>query len=291
MTTAEARFGAGPGIVAELAAVTRRLAAAGAASPALDARILMSHATGLDRAALVAARDRPLSAAEARHITDLTRRRAAREPVSRIIGRREFWSLEFRLGPAVLDPRPDSETLVQAVLDRVAGTGRDLRLLDLGTGSGCLLLALLAELPAAFGLGIDVSPAALQVAEGNARRLGLASRARFLAGDWARAVAGGFDAVVANPPYIPAAGLARLAPEVRDHEPPLALDGGADGLGAYRRILPDLARLLVPGGFAVLEHGAEQGPSVATLAREAGLTMLATHPDLAGRTRAVTLSA
>jgi release factor glutamine methyltransferase len=211
-------------------------------------------------------------------------RRAAREPVSYILGRREFWSLDFAVTPACLDPRPDSETVVEAVLAKLPDRNRAWRILDLGTGSGCLLLALLSELPNATGVGLDVSPEALGVALGNAHRLGLGNRARFMERDWARGLDGEFDVIVANPPYIPSAEIETLAPEIARYEPRRALDGGKDGLDAYRAIIPNLGRALAPGGFAALEIGATQAERVGRLAREAGFAAEC-RPDLAGRDR------
>jgi release factor glutamine methyltransferase len=207
-------------------------------------------------------------------------RRAGHEPVSRILGHREFWSLDFALGPATLDPRPDSETLVEAAL--AACPDRPLRVLDLGTGTGCLLLAVLHDRPAAFGLGVDRSEAAAGTARANARALGLADRAAFLVGDWATALDARFDLILSNPPYIPEAEIAALDPEVRDHDPHLALSGGADGLDAYRDLAVALPGLLVPGGTAVVELGIGQAADVAALFRAAGLDITATPHDLAG---------
>ena len=261
-----------------------RLAAAGVPSPRLDARLLVAHALGLDHTRLVAAPARALSAAERRRIARLVARRARREPVSRILGVREFWSLSFRVSPATLDPRPDSETLVETVLAHCRDRMLDREILDLGTGGGCLLLALLSELPAARGLGIDIVPEALRTARANARDLGLAGRARFARGDWADGVRRRFDLVVANPPYVAAGDMATLEPELA-YEPAAALAGGADGLDCYRRIAPDLARLLRPGGLAALEIGASQAAAVTALLAAAGLLAGAPVRDLAGHDR------
>jgi release factor glutamine methyltransferase len=214
------------------------------------------------------------------------RRRAAGEPLSRLRGAREFWSLDFALSPETLDPRPESETLVAAALDAVPDRAARLRLLDLGTGTGCLLLALLSELPNAWGLGIDRAAGAAATARANAVALGLASRAAFIVGDWGEALRGGFDFVVSNPPYIPSADIPALAPEVR-HDPLRALDGGPDGLDAYRALAPDLARLL--RGTALIELGAGQAPAAARIMRTAGLDVRGTRPDLAGIDRCLVL--
>lgn len=272
-------------------ALTRMFAAAGLDHPDLDARVLVGHATGLDHVALVAAADRPLTADERRSIAAFAERRLAREPVSRIIGQREFWSLSLRITPAVLDPRPDTETVVETALAALARDGaraRPWRIADLGTGSGALLLALLSELPAAIGIGTDRSPAALDVARDNARRLGLVTRARFVACDFGAALAGGFDLVVSNPPYVETGAVAGLAPEVREYDPRLALDGGTDGLNAYRTLAADARRLLTSSGHMVVELGAGQESAATSLFVAAGLAPVssAAH-DLGGLSRAL----
>jgi len=262
---------------------TAALAAAGIGEPRLEARWLVEALLGERRLE----RARALSAEEQARLDTALARRAAREPLDRIEGTREFWSLTFRLAPATLSPRPDSETLVSAALELLGDRARPWRLLDLGTGSGCLLLALLSELPAATGLGIDLAPAAVTAARENAARLGLAARARFLVDDWAQGQAGPFDLVVSNPPYIQSSDLASLEPEVRNFDPALALDGGADGLAAYRALLPQARRLLAPGGWLVLELGQGQATAVGDLAVAAGLTHVSTRDDLAGIARAL----
>lgn len=259
------------------------------AMPALDARLLLLDALGVEPAALVLEPVRPLGAEAARALTEAARRRMGGEPVSRILGEREFWGLPFALSPATLVPRPDTETVVEAALALAPDHGGARRLLDLGTGSGCLLVALLHEWPGAWGLGVDRSREALRTARGNAARNGVAARAAFAASDWGRAVDARFDLVVSNPPYIATGHLAGLAPEVRDYDPAPALDGGPDGLDAYRAILADAGRLLAPGGALVLEIGYDQGESVPELARALGWRHERTRPDLAGHPRAVTL--
>lgn len=258
------------------------LRAAGVPTPRLDAELLLAHALGVTRERLLIDAARPLAAAENVVFTALIARRVRREPVSHLLGRREFWSLDFAVGPAVLDPRPDSETLVETALNRIKDRAAPLAILDLGTGSGCLLLALLHELPKARGLGRDRSAAALAVAAKNAAALGLARRCRFDEADWGQGLIQKFDVVIANPPYLTRREIAGTAPEVRDFEPRLALDGGEDGLDAYRRLGPEISRLLKPEGFAAIEIGKDQGQPVRALFASAGLMMESGAHDLAG---------
>jgi len=271
-------------------ALARMFAAAGLDTPALDARVLVGHALGLDHAGLTAAAERVLDPAERERIAAVASRRLAREPVSRIVGMKEFWGLPLRVNPAVLVPRPETETVVAtalAALDRDGDRARPLRIADLGTGSGALLLALLSELPNAFAIGTDLSTAALALARDNARQLGLAARAVFVACDFAAALAGALDLIVANPPYVTSAELAQLAPEVRDHDPSLALDGGPDGLRAYRALAADAPRLIGATGHMVVEVGAGQADAVASLfAGQQPLDVTAAR-DLAGMSRAL----
>ena len=268
----------------------RRLAEAGIESARLDAQILIAAVLGGDPGALRFAEDRPVESRDGLRIENFLRRRAkTREPVSRILGTREFWSLDFRITPAVLDPRPDSETLIEAALTYFPNRAAPLAVLDLGTGSGCLLLAALSEYPNAAGLGVDASEKALAVAAENAGRLGLDERVELRKSDWAGAVPEAFDLVLCNPPYIAESDRAALAPEVARHDPPAALFAGPDGLDAYRAILPDLARLLAPAGRAVFEIGATQAAAVSEVARAAGLEVVAIKRDLAGRDRCVVL--
>lgn len=270
----------------------RRLLAAGVESARLDAQILIAAVLGAEPGALRFAEDRPVESRDGQRIENFLRRRAkTREPVSRILGRREFWSLEFRITPAVLDPRPDSETLIEAALENFPDRAAPLAILDLGTGSGCLLLAALHEYPNAVGLGVDASEKALAVAAENAERLGLAARSQFERGDWGRGLEASFDLILCNPPYIAEVERASLSPEVARHDPTAALFAGPDGLGAYRAVLPDLPRLLAPGGTALFEIGDTQGLAVAEIARAAGLSVLDIKRDLAGRDRCVILAA
>jgi release factor glutamine methyltransferase len=263
-----------------LAAATKRLAAAGIDSARLDARVLLGHALGCSPSEVMLRLDEPAPA----EFDALLARRAAREPVSRILGRREFWSLDFALTPDTLDPRPDSETLVAAARDAFAPERR-CRVLDLGTGSGCLLLAVLSDRPEWSGLGTDLSPGAIAAARANAESLGLAGRAAFRQGDWDEGIAELFDLVLSNPPYIPSADIAGLAPEVTRFDPRRALDGGSDGLDAYRRLAPIAARRLATNGRVLFEHGEGQGDAVAALMGEAGLEVLDRPRDLGGIAR------
>ena len=260
---------------------------AGLDTPDLDARILVGHALALDHAQLVAAAARPLVENEASQIAALQARRIAGEPVARIVGTREFWGLPLIVTPAVLVPRPETETVVELALSLVgADRTRQLRIADLGTGSGAIFLALLFELPKAFGVGTDVSVNALDVARRNAERLGLADRAQFLVSNYGAELAGSFDLVVSNPPYIATREIATLAAEVRDHDPRLALDGGTDGLDAYRAIAAD-ARRLIGSGHLVVEIGAGQQDDVEHLFAKKGLAIAAVRHDLSGTARAV----
>ena len=265
--------------VVELA---EKLAAAGVEDARSDAWLLLSAVTGRSRAELIAGVPLRLSLAEEQRLAALAARRLAREPMAYILGAREFWSLPFEVSPAVLVPRPESETLVEAALARIADRTAPLRILDLGTGSGCLLLALLSELPRASGLGIDCSAAAVAIAKSNARRLGLAERAEFREGDWGRGLAGPFDIIVCNPPYVAQTDAESLAPEVRVFEPREALFAGPDGLSAYHALAPDCARLLAEDGVVLLEIGQGQGASVEGIMRRHGLRLVAARADLAG---------
>ncbi|MGE3932300.1 MAG: peptide chain release factor N(5)-glutamine methyltransferase [Rhodospirillaceae bacterium] len=276
-------------VAAALAAAVARLRAAGIESAAGDARVLIAHALGVDAAAVVGRPERALDAAAAVRFESLVARRARHEPVAYLSGRREFWSLDLAVTPATLIPRPDSETVVEAVLALLPNRDVPLSVLDLGTGSGCLLLALLSELPAARGLGVDVDPDALAVAAENAARLGLAGRAAFRRGDWGAGLDGAFDVVVSNPPYIRHGDIDGLDPDVALFEPRRALDGGADGLDAYRAIAADLPRMVAPGGIAALEVGADQAGAVTALLAGADFLDLGTRCDLAGRPRCVML--
>jgi release factor glutamine methyltransferase len=264
---------------------SNRLRAAGIENPRLEARLLLAQAIGSAPEAVIANPDR-LVATHA--YCGLIGRRAEHEPLALILGRREFWSLDFAVSGATLIPRPDSETLIEAALALFPARDKVCRTLDLGTGTGCLLLALLTEFPRAFGIGIDWSEAAVRLARQNARSLGLAQRASFAVTDWASAVCGRFDLVLCNPPYVATGDLPGLMTEVRSYEPRLALDGGPDGLAAYRAIFPVLPRLLTPGGAAVFEVGLGEALRAEALAKAAGLTT-SLCADLGGISRALVL--
>lgn len=276
-------------IAAALRATAARLAAAGIDSARLDARLLVGDAVERDVGWLIGHPEALLSNDQQSRLEVLARRREAREPMAYILGRKEFWSLDFQVTPNTLIPRPDTETLVECVLDARPDAGQAFRLLDLGTGSGCLLLSILHERPAATGLGIDASAGALEVAAANARALGLDVRASFLQSDWFSALPAGpdavFDVIVANPPYVADAEMNVLAPEISGYEPVSALTAGADGLGAYRAILAGLGGRLRPGGLFVGEIGSRQGDPAMELARAHGLSDIEILPDAAGQAR------
>ena len=265
-----------------LAEAAKRLAEAGIERPQSEARILLQAASGRGRGQIIAFPEHALSAAQAEVFGSQVKRRCAREPIARILGKREFWSMNFAVSPATLDPRPDSETLVAAVLARIPDRRAPLRILDLGTGTGCLLLALLSELPQAEGLGIDASRDAVATAAVNATALGFGARAQFRLGDWLRDISAQFDVIVSNPPYIESDAIDDLAPEVSRYDPRGALDGGADGLSAYRTLIPQAAQRLKREGLLALEVGAGQGAAVGALAANAGFTPLGSAQDLAG---------
>jgi release factor glutamine methyltransferase len=272
-------------------ALTTRFKSGPIDSAGLDARILVGAVLGLDLTGVIAAANRRLTSAEAARLEDFARRRLDGEPVARILGFREFWGLPLKLSAATLVPRPDTETVVELALEMLRAAprpGHPPRVADIGTGSGAILLALLSELPGAFGVGTDISADALQTAHSNAADLELADRVGFVACDHAAALSGPFDLIVSNPPYICSAEIAGLPTEVREHDPRRALDGGADGLDAYRALIPQAARLLAPGGALVVEAGQGQSADIERLMTAAGLTVSApAKADLAGIRRAV----
>lgn len=264
----------------------RRLEAAGVDSPVFDARLLVEAGAGVSRLDIVTDPRRALTGAQIEGVEALARRREAREPMAHILGRRQFWTMEFAVNADALIPRPETELLVECALEALAGD-RPTRVLDLGVGSGAVLLAVLKERPLATGIGVDSSTAALTLARANAEGLGLASRVELRQGDWALGLEGGFDAVLSNPPYVRSADIAALAPEVARYEPLAALDGGADGLAAYRAILRNLPSCLAAKGFFAFEVGEGQAEAVAAYCRAAGLTVEAIRKDLAGVERVV----
>lgn len=307
-------------------------------NPELDARLLICHALGIDRAQLISQSERLLTPDEIVNIESLMERRIAHESVARIIGQREFWSLPFGLNEATLEPRPDSETLVEVTLKvlhgRHSGENRNpaalserkdctfnqrsyntnshnlltdsldpgfrgddakkqisnYRILDIGTGTGCLLLSLLHELPHATGVGLDISPRAVEQAQNNALALGLTERADFRVNNWLDGLAEKFDIILSNPPYIRSAVIPTLAPEVKKYDPLRALDGGSDGLAPYRILIPQLPQHLNSHGFAVFEIGYDQAEQVSTLFTQAGFRHVALHKDLGGNPRCITAS-
>ncbi|MBF0168423.1 MAG: peptide chain release factor N(5)-glutamine methyltransferase [Alphaproteobacteria bacterium] len=270
-----------------LASARKRLKQAGIEPAGLEARHLLAHVLGRPLNT-VAGSAHPVLTGKQRHgFEELLARRIKREPLQRLLGRWEFWSLDLEMGEAGLIPRPDSETLIEAVLDFWPERDLPLRVLDLGTGTGCLLLALLSAYPQATGLGIDISPEAVALARRNAQNLGLAGRALFQEGNWGAGIEERFDLVLSNPPYIPTADIAGLEPEVAFFEPLLALDGGQDGLVAYRQIAADLSRLLQPSGLAVLELGIGQDQPVSHLLQGQGLVVHSFKADLGGIPRAI----
>jgi release factor glutamine methyltransferase len=282
---------AGQTVEAARRMLTARLRANTIDSAELDARILIGAVLGVDLTGMIAAAERRVTAAEAARLEDAVRRRVAGEPVARIVGVREFWGLPLQLSAATLVPRPDTETVVELALEMLrpfADPDRRLRIADIGTGSGAILLALLSEWPDAYGVGTDISVAALRTASRNAVDLGLAGRTGFVACDYAAALSGQLDLIVSNPPYIRSADIAGLSTEVRDYDPLLALDGGTDGLDAYRALIPQAARLLAPGGALVVEAGHGQSGEIQELIDAAGLTCgRPPKADLAGIRRAV----
>lgn len=281
--------GLAPGmtIAAARRVLTQAFRDAGLDSADLDARLLAGQALGLDHAALASHGERQLTDADVSAVAALTQRRLAHEPVARIIGRKEFWGLDFAVTHATLVPRPDTETVVEAALAAIPDRSLPLRIADFGTGTGALLLALLSELPNAAGVGTDLSAHALAIARDNALHLGLASRADFVACDYGAALRGPFDLVVCNPPYIATGEIAGLDAEVRDYDPRLALDGGVSGLDGYRAVVADAGRILSPQGILVVELGAGQASSVTALMREGGIVAEGPKPDLSGHFRAL----
>lgn len=268
--------------------LSARLEAAGIDDAALEAKLLVSAATGLEGASLIAEGRRELSADETDRLDTLSTRRLAREPLAHILGTQPFWTLDLEVSPDVLIPRADTETLVEAALDLMPPATSMQRIADIGTGSGAILLALLKERPNAFGVGTDTSGPALRIAERNAERCGLDGRTSFKPVSWAEGLPGAsFDLAVSNPPYIASAVIETLQPEVRDHDPRGALDGGQDGLDAYRALMPQLWRILKPGGAMAVEIGYDQADAVSVLATDAGFQHIGVRRDLGGNDRVI----
>ena len=272
-----------------LAELRRTLNEAGFETAALDARLLLLTTLRIPATALITHPDTPLTAEESETLASFTRRRLNHEPVARIVGIREFWGLPFRLSPETLVPRPDTETVVETALDLLPDRQAPLRIVDFGTGSGCILVALLHELPQATGLGVDLSPGALATARTNADENGVGGRCHFALSRWADAVSGPFDLIVSNPPYIASGVISTLDEEVREHDPRLALDGGPDGLEPYRILLSEAGRLLAPGGLLAVEIGYDQAEELRSLAGSHGLEILRIAHDLSGNPRCVAM--
>lgn len=267
-------------------ATIRQLRDAGIDNPRLDARLLIQEAAGMEAEDVARAPDQILADDSIVKLREVVLRRKKREPISRIVGRREFWSLPFAITSDVLDPRPDSETLIDALLDAESEKSSALTIADLGTGSGCLLCAALNEFPNARGVGIDKSREAIKVARRNSHALGLKGRAHFLQGQWSNAVAAqSLDVILTNPPYIPSSQIAGLEPEVSEFDPRLALDGGRDGLDAYRAIAREIGRIVKPGGVALIEIGAGQAKEAKSLFENERVLHSEEIPDLSGQVR------
>jgi release factor glutamine methyltransferase len=267
----------------------RTLGAAGFETAALDARLLLLTALGISATDLITRPDTRLSPDEAETLAAFARRRLDHEPVARIVGVREFWGLPFRLSPETLVPRPDTETVVETALDLIPDRQAPLRIVDFGTGSGCILVALLRELPRATGLGVDLSFGALVTARTNAVDNRVGGRCHFALSCWADAVSGTFDLIVSNPPYIASGVIPTLDEEVREHDPRLALDGGPDGLEPYRILLSEAGRLLAPQGMLVVEIGYDQAEDLVSLARVYGLEILRVAHDLSDNPRCIAM--
>jgi release factor glutamine methyltransferase len=263
------------------------LRAAGIDTAVLDARVLLCHALGLGEEYLLGSQETPINQDIAGQYRKFVARRQQHEPIAHITHKKEFWSLDFTVTPATLVPRPESETLVESALQRFPDRDRAYEIVDFGTGSGCLLITLLRELPKSIGIGIDISTSALAVASANAKALGVAPRARFVQGDWAKNIKGAFDIIIGNPPYIAEGEINKLAPDVAKFEPHTALFGGADGLDAYRALMPQVARLLKSNGTALFEIGQGQTAGITKIIREAGLKAVEVKPDLAGIDRCI----
>ena len=266
--------------------IRNRLKSAGVMDPGLESRVFLRDVLGASDGAILAGDDIPATPEQLATLNVLLARREAGEPLSRVLGFREFWGLNFKLSPDTLDPRPDTETLIETALNRFAGNPPR-RILDIGTGTGCILISLLHEWPDAIGVATDLSAGALETARENAQMNGVADRATFVQTSWAGGIEGPFDLIVSNPPYIVRNVVPNLDINVRNYDPILALDGGDDGLDAYRAILTEMKTLLSPGGIALFEIGFDQGESVPRLVEESGATPVAVIPDSGGNPRVV----
>lgn len=273
-------------------ALTQAFREAGLSTPDLDARLLVLDVCGLTHEAYLVNPMRQLTSNERSQIEVRRARRLAREPVSRILGYREFWGRRFNISPAVLDPRPDTETLIEAALNLVQKRqdAVPLNIIDLGTGSGCILLTMLAEIPNAYGVGVDCDEAVLQIARSNAERLGVTDRVKFVRSNWLEAITGRFDLILSNPPYIADAEIDALEPEVRCNDPHLALDGGKDGFDAYRCIITDMGQIAAPDAWVLFEIGVGQTAGIVDLLAQAGWNgPFTVYKDLAGMERVVAI--
>ncbi len=273
---------------AAVLAVNQRLAEAGVGNPRLDSRLLVAHVLGLNLTQLFSYPETLLSEFQLEKLRKLTQRRVSREPIARILGHREFWSLNFKVDESTLVPRPDSETLVEAVMERITNRNTPVSILDLGTGSGCLLLAILSELKLASGLGVDLSEQALKIAALNAKYLNLEDRARFLHSNWFEKIdkkERPFDIIISNPPYISDDDITRLEPDVSKYDPYVALSGGADGLNAYRELMPEMLKFITFDGIIAVEIGMGQALNVIQYGEASGLQLDQIFKDIAGLER------
>ncbi|MBI36651.1 MAG: protein-(glutamine-N5) methyltransferase, release factor-specific [Alphaproteobacteria bacterium] len=265
------------------------LSEAGIETSFLEAKILLKEATGLKSVEIMCERDIRLTSNEIKKLINLSRRRYSREPIFYILGNREFWSLNFNVDERVLTPRPDSETLIQTAGETLLDRNSNMSILDLGVGSGCLLISLLKEYKYSFGLGVDVSYSAIQVARENAHKLGVGDRSLFVVSDWASALNRKYDLIISNPPYISSEKISNLAPEISKFEPKVALDGGIDGLDCYRSILPNIRSFLKPQGTAIIELGEGQEAEIREIAYKSGMRIKGFRADIAGILRVAIL--
>ena len=249
--------------------------------------MLVKHITGLTDADLISNQDLILTDNQTNLLNAMVSERLSGRPISKIIGRKEFYGRDFIVNDDVLDPRPDSETLIEVVLGHATSRNKDFKILDMGTGSGCLILTLLSELPNATGIAADISPSALEIARQNAGKLGVHARVQFIESDWLESIKGQFDIIISNPPYIESKDIDGLDITVSKYDPILALDGGDDGLHPYKVILPQIRNHLKQNGFLAMEHGVGQSQSIMEIARNSGLSDVQTHDDLGGRDRVI----